>query len=322
MSSFQHIRQQICHLIQWSETQHKKQKKWTRLRFHWLLGQWLQQCSLVKKHDLIALISDLRQESGVVLSIEQCRIAIQLYQAFSEPEQLFPQLTLSHYKLLLKQKNSNARNYYLNEALHNHWSSLQLYRHIKSKEYERLYEKTPDTEHSRVFLKKHYVLEFLNLKNLQKLPEKQLEQAILAQLQPFIAELGRGFAFIGSQKRIVTASGKNFFIDLVFYHYLLKCFVLIDLKSGELSHADIGQMDMYVRLYDDLWRGISDNPSIGIILCTDKDNTLVHYSILRESSQLFAATYELQALPEERQEKAEPFFAHFHPTGGMVKTNF
>lgn len=136
-----------------------------------------------------------------------------------------------------------------------------------------------------------YVLEFVELPPQEHLLERDLEQAVLDQLQYFLLELGSGFAFVGRQKRIITETGKQFFIDLVFYHVHHKCFVLIDLKTGELSHRDIGQMDMYVRLYDHKYRGPADAPTAGIILCTAKDQSLVKYSMLRDSPQVFASTY-------------------------------
>jgi hypothetical protein len=143
------------------------------------------------------------------------------------------------------------------------------------------------------------VLEFLQLKENHRYLETELEQALIDKMNGFLLELGRGFAFVARQKRISTES-KHFYIDLVFYNYLLKCFVLIDLKTGELTHQDIGQMDMYVRIYEDQYKSVDDNPTIGIILCTKKDKTVVKYSVLNESKQLFAAKYQLY-LPTEKE---------------------
>ena len=133
--------------------------------------------------------------------------------------------------------------------------------------------------------------------------EAELEDAIIGKLQAFMLELGKGFAFVARQQRISTET-KDFYVDLVFYNYILKCFVLIDLKTGELTHQDIGQMDMYVRLYEDKIKGADDNPTVGIILCTEKDQTVVKYSVLNESRQLFASTYRLY-LPSEEELRAE-----------------
>jgi hypothetical protein len=153
------------------------------------------------------------------------------------------------------------------------------------------------------FIKDPYVLEFLGLPEDESEHETHLEAAIIGKLQQFLLELGKGFSFVGRQFRI-SSETSHFYIDLVFYNYLLKCFVLIDLKTGKLTHQDIGQMDMYVRMFDDLKRGHDDNPTLGIILCADKDETVVRYSVLNESAQLFASKY-LRVLPTEEELKRE-----------------
>ena len=140
-------------------------------------------------------------------------------------------------------------------------------------------------------------MEFLDLPEDQRLHEARLETALIGKLQQFLLELGRGFSFVARQFRISTETS-HFYVDLVFYNYLLKCFVLIDLKTNKLTHQDIGQIDMYVRLFDDLKRGADDNPTLGIILCADKDETIVRYSVLHNSEQLFASKY-LSVLPSE-----------------------
>ncbi|OGT98647.1 MAG: hypothetical protein A2079_06180 [Geobacteraceae bacterium GWC2_48_7] len=155
----------------------------------------------------------------------------------------------------------------------------------------------------RDFIKDPYILEFLGLKDNTGFREAELEAAIIGKLQAFMLELGKGFAFVARQQRISTQT-KDFYVDLVFYNYILKCFVLIDLKTGELTHQDIGQMDMYVRLYEDTIKGADDNPTVGIILCTEKDQTVVKYSVLNESSQLFASKYRLY-LPSEEELREE-----------------
>jgi hypothetical protein len=147
------------------------------------------------------------------------------------------------------------------------------------------------------------VLEFLQLPEAGQIKERRLEQAIIDELQKFLLELGKGFSFVARQMRISTETS-HFFIDLVFYNYLLKCFVIVDLKTGTLSHQDIGQMDMYVRMFDDLKRGEDDNPTIGIILCDNKDETVVKYSVVEESQQLFASKYQ-RILPTEAEWIAE-----------------
>ena len=151
-------------------------------------------------------------------------------------------------------------------------------------------------------LKDPYVFEFLGVPKDEKLFEQHLETAIINNLQHFLLEIGRGFAFVDRQQHVVTDTS-DFYIDLVFYNYILKCFVLIDLKTDELRHQDIGQMDMYVRMYDDLRRNEGDNPTIGILLCTEKDETIVKYSVLSENQQLFASKY-LLYLPKEEELKS------------------
>jgi predicted nuclease of restriction endonuclease-like (RecB) superfamily len=155
----------------------------------------------------------------------------------------------------------------------------------------------------RDYLKDPYILEFLNLTQDAHYLEKDIEQALISQMQKFLLELGRGFSFVARQQRIVTETS-DFYIDLVFYNYILKCFILVDLKVGRLAHQDIGQMDMYVRMYEDKIRGEGDNPTIGLILCTEKDETVVKYSILKEDKQIFASKYQLY-LPTEQELVAE-----------------
>ena len=169
------------------------------------------------------------------------------------------------------------------------------------------------------------MLEFLDINDKSSFRESELEQAIIDKLQEFLLELGKGFAFVARQKRISTET-KEFYIDLVFYNYHLKCFVLIDLKTGELTHQDVGQMEMYVRMFDDLRRGKDDNPTVGLILCTERDKTIVKYSVLNEYKQLFASKYMLY-LPsedelvrelerEKRLIEEEWAIDSEHPTGG------
>ncbi len=228
-----------------------------------------------------------------------------------------PELTWTHYRLLMRVENARARAYYMQEAAEQNWSSRALERQINSFYYERLLasrekesviaemrENTaPLADRLEDFLKNPYVLEFLDIPDRAAFHEREIEQGIIDKLQAFLLELGKGYAFVARQQRISTET-KEFYIDLVFYNFILKCFVLIDLKSGELTHQDIGQMDMYVRLYEDKFKRADDNPTIGIILCTEKDATIVKYSMLEESRQLFAARYQLY-LPTEQELIAE-----------------
>jgi predicted nuclease of restriction endonuclease-like (RecB) superfamily len=152
-------------------------------------------------------------------------------------------------------------------------------------------------------IKQPYVLDFLNLPDQKQLHESDIESAIIENLQPFLLELGKGFAFVARQYRVTTES-QHFFIDLVFYNFLLKCFVLIDLKIGRLEHQDVGQIDMYLRIFDDLKRGEGDNATVGLILCAEKDEIVARYSILHESQQMFASKYMLY-LPTEDELRNE-----------------
>ena len=222
------------------------------------------------------------------------------------------ELGWTHYRLLMRVENVQARDYYLTEAIAQNWSTRALERQINSFYYERLLssKKKSDvkaeaaTEIKKLaaspedFIKDPFVLEFLNLSANNRFLEKDLEEAILQNLQSFILELGKGYAFVARQKYI--RAGDDFYIDLVFYNYILKCFVLIDLKLGKLTHQDIGQMDTYVRWYEENEKSAGDNPTLGIILCSEKNETIVKYSVLKDSKQLFASKYKLY-LPTEKE---------------------
>ena len=230
---------------------------------------------------------------------------------------LCDELTWSHYRLLMRVEKPEARKWYMSEATSQNWSVRALQRQINSLYYERLLmsrDKAPVIDEMREkteplaplpedFIKDPYVLEFLGMPDAHQFREAELEQAIIGKLQAFMLELGKGFAFVARQHRISTET-KDFFIDLVFYNYILKCFLLIDLKTSELTHEDIGKMDMYVRLFEDTVKGKDDNPTVGLILCTDKDHTVVKYSVLNESRQLFASKYRLY-LPTEEELRIE-----------------
>jgi predicted nuclease of restriction endonuclease-like (RecB) superfamily len=240
----------------------------------------------------------------------------QFYLSFPILDALRPKLSWTHYRLLLRVDARAARQWYLDEAATQNWSSRVLERQIASLAYERLLSsrspsslpavaapQSPVVPTARDFIRDPVMLEFLGLPDTGRLLESELEDALMDKLQQFLLELGRGFAFVARQQRISTET-QDFYIDLVFYNYLLKCFVLIDLKTGHLTHQDIGQMDMYVRLYDDQRRGEGDNPTVGILLCGSKDRSVVRYSVLHESEQLFASKYRL-VLPSEEELRQE-----------------
>lgn len=265
------------------------------------------------------LSSRLTAEFGKGFTETNLRYFRQFYLAFPVKtaveihHTLCDKLTWSHYRLLMRVEKPEARRWYLSEAADQNWSVRALERQIHSLYYERLLmsrdrasvvdemqQKTASLAVTpQEFIKDPYVLEFLGIPDNHKFREAELEQAIIGKLQTFMLELGRGFAFVGRQHRVSTDT-KDFYIDLVFYNHILKCFVLIDLKTGELTHQDIGQMDMYVRLFEDTVKGEDDNPTVGLILCTEKDHTIVKYSVLEESKQLFAAKYQLY-LPTEQE---------------------
>jgi predicted nuclease of restriction endonuclease-like (RecB) superfamily len=225
----------------------------------------------------------------------------------------FAKLSWSHFERLIRVENEDARRYYLIEAAQQNWSVRTLDRNISTLYYHRLIssqkkeivkqEMLDNTANSENrpddFIKNPAVLEFLDLPTNKAYTEKELEQTLIDNLQQFLLELGKGFSFVARQKYIRTETS-DFFIDLVFYNYMLKCFVLVDLKTHKLTHQDIGQLDMYVRMFDELERPKGDNPTIGILLCTETDSTIVKYSVLKESQQLFANKY-LPYLPTEKE---------------------
>ena len=236
----------------------------------------------------------------------------QFYMVFPDFDQFsthcVENLTWTNIRLIMRLDNKSEREYYIKESSEQNWSSRLLERNIKTGYYRRLLS-TQQSESSidiiyasekhnlTNFIKDPYVTEFLNLPEDLKGKESLLENALINNLQKFLLELGKGFSFVDRQMRISTETS-HFYVDLVFYNYLLKCFVIIDLKTEKLTHADIGQIDMYVRMFDALKRGDDDNPTIGIILCAEKDETIVKYSILKENKQIFASKYKT-VLPTE-----------------------
>ena len=237
------------------------------------------------------------------------------YLNFKKVNALRSELTWTHYRLLLKVESPDVRDFYIKECIDNNWSTRQLERQLNSFYYERLLssknkafirkdsKQTEADPNLMDIIKDPYVLEFLAITDKSHLLEKELEQALLNKLQEFLMELGKGFSFVARQKRI-TLDGDHFYIDLVFYNYILKCFVLIDLKVGKLTHQDIGQMDFYVRYCEKEIKQEGDNPTIGIILCAEKNDAMVKYSMLSGNKKLFASKYMLY-LPTEEELKKE-----------------
>jgi predicted nuclease of restriction endonuclease-like (RecB) superfamily len=266
---------------------------------------------------LPVLAKQLSDEFGKGFDERNLRHMRAFFQAFPMWNAVRSELSWTHYRLLTRVEKEEARLWYMNEAATQNWSSRALERQIGTLYYERLLlsqdkaavadeaqqNLTKLDQSPRAFVRDPVLLEFLGLPGAGRLLESSLEQGLMDKLQAFLLELGKGFAFVARQQRISTEN-KDFYIDLVFYNYLLKCFVLIDLKTSELTHQDIGQMDMYVRMYDDLRRNEGDNPTVGILLCEAKDHSVVRYSVLHESEQLFASRYKL-VLPTEEELRAE-----------------
>lgn len=231
------------------------------------------------------------------------------------PAQL-PRLSWSHYERLMRVDNPEARNWYMHEAEEQMWGYRTLDRNISTQYYERMLlsqvkdgvqqemkDKTADYQSDKLaFIKSPTVLEFLGLPPNSGYTEANLEKAILDNLQHFLMEMGRGFALVARQQLIRTEA-RDYYIDLTFYNYLLKCFFLVDLKIGRITHQDVGQMDMYVRMYDELKRGADDNPTIGIVLCAETDPAIAQYSILKGNEQIFASKYQLILPPAEELQK-------------------
>ncbi len=221
-----------------------------------------------------------------------------------------PELSWTHIRLLIAIKGEAARAWYMNEAADQHWSTRQLDRQISVLYYERLLAsrtKAPVRKEAKQklaavapdhFIRDPYVLEFLDLKDYAGLRESRIEQAIVGNIQTFLLELGTGFSFVARQKRM-RFDEEDFYVDLVFYNYILRCFVLVDLKAGKLTHQDVGQMDSYVRMFDAHARPPGDNPTIGLILCSHKNETIAKYSVLADARQIFAAKY-VKVLPSEQ----------------------
>lgn len=296
---------------------------------NWLLGKRISEEELGGENraeygaQIIAkLSSQLTEEFGDGFTKTNLYQFKQFYQAFPEifhavsgkSGQL---LSWTHYRILLQVFDKDARDWYENESRTQGWSSRTLQRNISSQYYHRLLqsqnkslvekemlEKTKLFQSDKLeFIKNPVVAEFLGLASNVSYAESTIESAILSNLQKFLMEMGKGYAFVARQQHIHTEK-EDYFIDLVFYNYILKCFVLIDLKVNKITHQDVGQMDMYIRMYDELKKAPDDNPTIGIVLCADTDEDIARYSIMHGNEQLFASKYKLY-LPSESELKAE-----------------
>lgn len=288
----------------------------TMVEAYWQIGK-----SIVKEQNgeeraeygtglLKELSKQMTQDFGRGFTVANLKNMRQFYLIFPNGYALRSELSWTHYRLLMRVDNDNARQFYMDEAVKSQWSTRQLERQINTFFYERLLssknkenvaqeiqtlepEKTPED-----IIRDPYVLEFLGLSPNDDFYESDLEQALITHLQKFLLELGRGFSFVARQKRI-TFDGRHFRIDLVFYNYILKCFVLIDLKIGDLTHQDLGQMQMYVHYYERELMNEGDNPPIGIVLCADKSDAVVRYTLPEGETQVFASKYKLYLPTEE-----------------------
>lgn len=300
----------------------------TLVQRNWLLGKRIaeEQLGDQTREELYGqkivenLAKELTEQYGSGFDFSSLYKYIRFYQCFpnildaASPKSFL--LTWTHYRILLQVDDAVARQWYENEAAKEVWSTKTLQRNISSQYYYRML-KTPAPEKVKVemqqltqplqdkneFIKNPVVAEFLGLSTNTDYTESTLEKSILTNLQKFLMELGKGYAFVARQQHIRTEK-EDYYIDLVFYNYLLKCFVLIDLKTTKVTHQDVGQMDMYVRMYDELKKGTDDNPTIGIVLCSDTDEDIARYSILKGNEQLFATKYQLM-LPSEEQLREE-----------------
>jgi predicted nuclease of restriction endonuclease-like (RecB) superfamily len=294
------------------------------VKSYWSIGQKIveeeqggEERAVYGKALIKQLSEKLTVEYGRGFTVTNLKYMRQFYNTFEKSHALRDQLSWTHYRLLLKVDNDVERTFYLEESIVGNWSTRTLERQINSFYYKRILA-TPKESQSLVkqeaekdkqelqpidFMKDPYVLEFTGLKSDQKFYEKELEQAIIDKLQDFLLELGKGFSFVGRQQRI-SLEHEHFYIDLVFYNYILKCFLLIDLKTGKLTHQDIGQMDTYVRIFEEKIKQENDNPTIGLVLCSEKNKALAKYSLLNDSKQIFASKY-LTQLPSEEELIAE-----------------
>lgn len=266
--------------------------------------------------NLLSYLSEkLSAEFGKGYTVRNLRAMRQFYRCFPIRHTLCAELSWSHYRVLMKLSDKTVRDFYTEECIKSAWSVRQLERQINTMYYQRLLasqdkasvaaeiqRSEPKPEYEKA-IKDPYIMEFLQIKPDTHVYESDIEQALINHLQQFLLELGRGFSFVSRQKRF-TLNGQDFFIDLVFYNYILKCFVLIDLKADKLTHQDIGQMQMYVNYYTRELMNDGDNPPIGIVLCAEKNDAVVRYTLPEDNNQIFASKY-FTYLPTEEELKRE-----------------
>ncbi|NNG43314.1 DUF1016 domain-containing protein [Pseudoalteromonas sp. NEC-BIFX-2020_002] len=319
----EHLLVDIRRIVEQARGQVKQTVNTAMLQAYWQIGRLIvedeqggETRAAYGKATLKRLSQQLSTDYGRGFDITNLRNMRRFYLAFEKRDAVRLELSWTHYRVLLRIDNSTARNWYRDEAILQNWSARALERQIGTLYYERLLssknkqpveqEAQQNTqvlaESAKDYLRDPYILDFLNLQD-KSYQENDLEQGIINNLQQFLLELGKGFAFVERQKRI-RFDDEDFYIDLVFYNFKLKCFLLLDLKIGKLKHQDIGQMDTYIRLYDDRYTSSDDNPTIGLVLCSEKSEAVVKYSVLSDQKQLFAAKY-LAHLPSEEELRIE-----------------
>ncbi len=310
---------QIAEIIHQAKNQVRQTVNVAMVQSYWQIGRLIvedeqqgESRAEYGKYVLKDLSERLTEMFGKGFDERNLRNMRQFYLAFPIWNTLCSKLSWSHYRRLIQVENQQARLWYMRETIEQNWSVRALDRQISVLYYERLLasqnktpviteaeQKTADLKETiEDYLRDPYILDFLNLQD-GTYQENDVEQAIINNLQLFLLELGKGFAFVERQKRI-RFDDEDFYIDLVFYNFKLKCFLLIDLKIGKLKHQDVGQMDTYVRLFDQEIKGADDNPTIGLVLCSEKSEAVAKYSVLADRKQLFSAKY-LPFLPTERE---------------------
>lgn len=313
----------IAHIIEQARGQVRQAVNFAMVQSYWQIGRLIveheqqgETRAAYGKQQLQLLSQQLTERLGKGFDERNLRNMRQFYRIFPNRNAVRSDLSWTHYRTLLKVENPLAREWYLNEAIQQSWSARALERQIHKFYYERLLASKdralveqeakdkiqPLVETAKGYLRDPYILDFLNLQD-HTYQETDLEQAIISNLQHFLLELGKGFAFVERQQRI-RFDDQDFYIDLVFYNFKLKCFLLIDLKLGKLTHQDVGQMDTYIRLYDEQRKGEDDNPTIGLVLCSEKSEAVAKYSVLADQKQIFSAKY-LPYLPSEEELQRE-----------------
>jgi len=318
-----HLVAAIRSLLTQARTQLQQTVNDTMVKTYWEVGRLIveeeqkgDKRAAYGQSQIKALAEELRQEFGKGFTPRNLLNMRAFYLQNPIWHSVSTKLTWTHHRILLRVQDSKARKWYAQEAIENAWTVRALDRQIDKLYYERLLmskDKTsviqeaeshikPLQMDAKDYLRDPYILDFLNLP-YQPVVETELEQSLINNLQQFLLELGKGFAFVERQQRIATED-QDFYIDLVFYNFKLKCFILIDLKIGKLTHQDVGQIDTYVRIYDEHRKGSDDNPTIGLILCSEKNETIAKYSVLKDSKQLFASKY-MHYLPTEEELRRE-----------------